>query len=141
MRWVDTPTYCTWKMMRRRCNDPKHKSYKDYGARGIKVCDRWQTSFQDFLADMGERPEGKTLDRIKSHLGYFKENCKWSTSEEQNNNQRMRCTNTSGITGVVFKPKRLRYHVIVQQEGKPVTLYWGPDFFEACCRRKSWETS
>jgi hypothetical protein len=72
--------------MRKRCTDKTHEHYKYYGAVGITVCDRWQTSFENFFADMGERPKGKTLDRINSKLGYTPDNCKWSTQKEQMNN-------------------------------------------------------
>ena len=60
-----TPTYSSWASMKRRCLDNKYHRYDNYGGRGIKVCKRWKASFQNFLEDMGERPEGKTLDRKK----------------------------------------------------------------------------
>ena len=73
--------------MKQRCLNPKHKSYPDYGGRGITVCERWM-SFANFLEDMGLRPPGKTLDRIRVNEGYCKDNCKWSTSRQQQNNRR-----------------------------------------------------
>lgn len=81
-------TYATWRGMKRRCMNPSYKRYKDYGGRGITVCDRWIESFENFIADMGERPEGLTLDRKNNELGYFKENCQWATHEQQHNNTR-----------------------------------------------------
>lgn len=82
-------TYRSWERMRERCNRPKHKSYAYYGGRGIKICERWN-DFNNFLSDMGERPEGKTIDRINVNGNYEPSNCKWSTSREQRVNQRPR---------------------------------------------------
>jgi hypothetical protein len=73
--------------MRQRCNYSGHKSYVDYGARGIKVCTRWD-SFENFLADMGLRPEGKTIGRIDNQKGYGPDNCRWETMIEQQRNRR-----------------------------------------------------
>lgn len=73
-------TYMTWCSMKRRCSD---KSNKNYGGKGIQVCKEWADSFDAFLMDMGERPEGCTIDRIDSSLGYFKENCRWVNSKQQ----------------------------------------------------------
>ena len=69
MRVKDDPLYDIWQSMRRRCSDPKHVSYRYYGAKGIKVCDRWE-SFKAFKQDMGERPPGLTLDRKDSKKDY-----------------------------------------------------------------------
>lgn len=79
-------TYNTWKSMLSRCEYKRSTSYKYYGAKGVTVCERWK-SFQNFLDDMGERPEGMSLDRKDSLLGYSPENCKWSTDLEQQNNK------------------------------------------------------
>lgn len=70
-----------------RCTNPNVKSYKDYGGRGIRVCKRWE-KFEHFLADMGERPEGKTLDRKNVNGNYTPANCKWATRKEQAVNTR-----------------------------------------------------
>lgn len=88
-----SPTYYSWVSMKTRCYNVNHKAYKDYGGRGIKVCRRWLNSFENFLLDMGERPIDKTLDRINNNGNYEPLNCKWSTSSEQNNNQRKRIFN------------------------------------------------
>lgn len=77
-----TKTYRTWKEMRQRCNNPNATQYKWYGARGITVSDRWAV-FENFRADMGERPDGKTLDRKDPRKGYEKDNCRWATAKEQ----------------------------------------------------------
>lgn len=82
-----TPTYRSWLSMIERCNNPNAPNFHNYGGRGITVCDRW-SKFENFLADMGERPEGKTIDRINNNGNYEPGNCKWSTDIEQHNNTR-----------------------------------------------------
>jgi hypothetical protein len=74
--------------MKNRCTNKNHVSYSKYGGKGITVCDRWLYSFKDFLADMGERPEGLTLDRINSNGNYEPSNCRWATDAEQISNRR-----------------------------------------------------
>ena len=84
-------TYKTWAAMRRRCNDPKHPFYSDYGGRGIRVCAEWdniETGFEVFVRDMGLRPDGRTLDRLDVDAGYGRENCRWATLQEQRWNRR-----------------------------------------------------
>jgi hypothetical protein len=78
-----TRAYKTWASMIRRCHTPSASGYFKYGARGITVCDAWRNSFETFLKDMGEPPEGKSIDRIDVKKGYSKENCRWATSKEQ----------------------------------------------------------
>jgi hypothetical protein len=78
-----TPTYRSWKCMRTRCCNPNHKGYSRYGGRGIKVCDRW-SSFENFLADMGEKPAGLTIDRFPDNNGNYEPgNVRWATPPQQ----------------------------------------------------------
>lgn len=95
---TETREFKTWVSMRQRCENERHKSYKDYGARGIKVCARWQ-AFANFLADMGPKPAGASLDRIDNERGYAPENCRWTDMRTQSNNRRSSLTLTiNGVT-------------------------------------------
>lgn len=84
------PLYDTWCNMRRRCYSEKNEQYRNYGGRGIRVCDRWlgDGGFKNFVEDMGPRPKGTTLDRIDVDGYYCPANCRWATAEQQMGNQR-----------------------------------------------------
>lgn len=84
---VGSGAYTSWYAMKQRCTNPNNKSFAGYGARGITICDRWM-AFENFYADMGDRPEGYTLDRISNDRGYEPDNCRWATHAEQRRNQR-----------------------------------------------------
>lgn len=83
----DTAIYRVWHKMLERCTSPTNRDFKNYGERGITVCDRW-LSFENFYADMGEKPVGKSLERKHNDLGYSPENCIWADRVTQNNNRR-----------------------------------------------------
>lgn len=81
--------YRVWDAMKRRCHNPRHANYVDYGARGITVCARWRESFEAFAEDVGARPSPKhSLDRIENDRGYTPGNVRWATAREQNCNRR-----------------------------------------------------
>jgi hypothetical protein len=82
-------TKAIWRGMIARCFDPRHDAYSYYGAEGIRVCERWMESFDNFLADMGERPRGMSIERENGAVGYEPSNCKWATKQEQMVNRRL----------------------------------------------------
>jgi hypothetical protein len=84
-----SPEYNSWVAMKSRCFNVNHEHYKDYGGRGITVCDRWKDSFENFYSDMGKRPDGMTLDRYPNNDGNYEPgNCRWATKVQQRVNQR-----------------------------------------------------
>lgn len=132
-------TKVTWHAMIARCYDVFHKDYSNYGARGIKVCDRWRI-YEHFLVDMGERPEGKTIDRWPDKTGnYTPTNCRWATSEEQNNNQvrgvTPRWDSVSQIVGVSWYSPRKTWMVRL---GRKFVGYYD-NLLDAAAARKSAE--
>lgn len=113
---TESTEYEIWCSMKKRCNNPNNAAYKNYGGRGIKVCERWEV-FENFLSDMGPRPAGMSLDRIDNNKGYSPENCRWVERLTQSNNRRNVKTYTvCGVTGTM--PELCRHF------GMPTATVW-----------------
>lgn len=110
--------YSTWHDMIRRCYDTRRPAYKDYGGRGIKVCDRWLNSLDNYASDIGERPTPKhTLDRIDNDGDYEPSNVRWVTRAQQNKNRRTYTTNKSGYSGVSWHSRESKWQVYGYRNG------------------------
>lgn len=141
-----TPEYKTWSGIKNRCSNPKtHNAHRYYG-RGISVSKRWD-KFENFLEDMGKRPSPiHSIDRINNDLGYYPENCKWSTPREQAINRGLRIDNSTGISGVNWHKYEKKWSVRFVVNGKRKTLGYFDDIEKAIkCRKeaeqKYWKTA
>lgn len=130
--------------MKSRCTNSNSINYSKYGGRGIKVCDRWINSFENFINDMGRKPSPEySMERKDNDKGYSPENCIRDTKLNQNINRNIKTKNK--LIGVEYKPPELfkdnkdRWTVRFSINGKSKTLCQTKDFFEACCARKSAE--
>lgn len=118
-----TREYEIWLHIISRCENINDKSFADYGERGIKVCDSWRNSFENFLVDMGERPSPKhSIDRIDVNGNYEPSNCRWVTKEVQSRNTRVYKTNKTGVSGVYFNKKLNKYQARIAVNGKHIHL-------------------
>lgn len=119
--------YRSWESMKKRCTNPNNKHYKNYGGRGIKVCERWLNSFEAFYADMGAKPfEGAQLDRIKTNGDYAPKNCRWVTRQQNVTNTRQQNNNTSGYKGVSWRKHHNKYCAKITHNYKTIHLgYFG----------------
>lgn len=127
-----SPTYKSWAQAKERCTNQNNPNYNRYGGRGIQMCERWLNSFENFLADMGEKPTKKhSLDRIDNDKGYSPDNCRWATSFEQCNNR-----HTSRLVAAFGEIKtmpqwlqdpRCNVHLLTTLRNRIVEYGWQPE--------------
>lgn len=108
---TDSNAYRSWTDMKTRCYNKKYTGYKNYGERGISVCERWLESFENFLSDMGNPVDGISLERIDNDKGYYPENCKWIPKSEQGKNRRI-------VRYVSYKGEKISMAELWRREGK-----------------------
>jgi hypothetical protein len=126
--------------MKQRCLNPKAQHYIDYGGRGIKVYHGWIESFDDFLDDVGYRPnKSYSLDRINNDGNYEPGNVRWIDKTVQSINSRLKSTSTSGVRGVNWYASKQRWHVRIRMYGKTISLGYYKDKSEAIRVRKEAE--
>ncbi len=112
------PLFGTWVAMKQRCYNPKHTYYEYYGGKGVKVCERWVDSFANFVEDMGERPDGYTLDRVDGGEEYSPDNCRWADWNTQGLNKK-------SVKKIEYRGETLTLNEWSQRLGiKYQTLWW-----------------
>lgn len=134
-----TTTYNCWKEMKRRCLNPNDHDYKNYGGRGITVSPAW-LMFEGFLADMGVRPKGRSIDRINNDESYEPGNCRWATPTQQQRNKGLTSTNTSGVAGVYWSKKNKKWYAQITVKYKSIHLGYFTSLENAVAARKQGET-
>lgn len=134
-----TPTYRSWSKLLSRV---RNEDYAEWHG-DVVVCDRWDTykggSFENFYEDMGERPEGKTINRINGAKIYSPETCEWADLSMQSFDQKRNKTNLSGRTGVRFRADRNKWEAFISIRNEQMRLYYGDSFDEACKKREEAE--
>lgn len=133
-----SPTYVSWHAMMERCYRETKDEYKTYGAIGIYVEESWH-EFDNFLADMGERPKGTSLNRIAGSMVYSKDTCEWASLSVQAFDQKIRCTNTSGRTGVTLSKCGTKWYSVIWKDYKRINLGTFSNFEDAVKAREEGE--
>jgi hypothetical protein len=109
----NTATYAVWESMKQRCTNPSDDSFPNYGGRGISICERWKNDFINFWIDMGNKPETLSLERVDNEGNYCKENCRWATKSEQQQN-----TRRSHKAGNIYGDWRLIENIAYSKKSK-----------------------
>lgn len=113
-----SPEHRAWSKMKERCYRPNARGYENYGGRNITVYDGWLNSFENFIANMGDRPSPQhSIDRKDVNGNYEPDNCKWSTKEEQMRNRRVLKTNKTGVNGVYRSPTGKKFCAQINHNG------------------------
>jgi hypothetical protein len=134
-----TPEYNSWRSMIARCENTKSNSYDNYGGRGIKVCPKWRSSFENFIEDMGLKPDPSySLDRINVDGDYNKENCRWASKTDQSRNVRSSKRNLIGVKGMKVLPSG-KFKMVIGVNYKSVFLGHFDSIEQAIAARKKAE--
>jgi len=132
------PNYHVWRSMKDRCLNPNAKAFPDYGARGITICDRWVGSYANFIADMGGRPPGHSLDRINNDGNYEPSNCRWATKKDQQRNRRNAVF--VDIEGVRYRAIELAETAGIKTDTVVTRANLGLSLVEVMSPEKRWST-
>lgn len=125
--------YVAWKNMKARCDDINQQAYKNYGGRGITYCDEW-SSFENFYKEMGECPQGMTLERLEVNGNYSRSNCKWASNKEQSVNRRKVTNSSSPYKGVVYSKSESKFKASARKDDKYLHLGYSDDPLLLACR-------
>lgn len=133
----------SWEFMHQRCNNPNFTGYSNYGGSGISICERWDRTkggtFMNFYEDMGERPEGMSIERCDVSGDYCLENCIWANRSDQSYNRTRFSSNTSGRTGVSFSKKIEKWVAYIGINGEAKHIGYFENFEDAIKAREEAE--